>query len=333
MNIVIPMAGRGSRLRPHTLTVPKPLVPVAGKPIVQRLVEDITKMCDEPVENIGFVIGDFGEQVEHDLQDIAAAAGAKGHIFHQDKPLGTAHAVGCAAPLLEGKTVIAFADTLFKANFQIDSSHDGLIYVHRVEDPSAFGVVKLDENGYITDFVEKPAEFVSDLAIIGIYFIKKGENLKHEIEQLIANNRLVKGEYQLTEALENLKSGGTKFVTGKVEEWLDCGNKNATVYTNQRILELKKDELAYPKKDAHQNAIIIPPCFIGDNVSLENVVLGPHVSVGHNSKISNAIIQNTIIQNDSLLENLVLENSMIGNNVKLTGKKEQWSLGDFSVID
>ncbi len=333
MNIVIPMAGRGSRLRPHTLTVPKPLVPVAGKPIVQRLVEDITKMCDEPVENIGFIIGDFGEQVEKDLQEIATKAGAKGHIFHQDKPLGTAHAVGCAAPLLEGKTVIAFADTLFKANFQIDSSHDGLIYVHRVEDPSAFGVVKLDENGYITDFVEKPAEFVSDLAIIGIYFIKKGENLKHEIEQLIANNRLVKGEYQLTEALENLKSNGTNFVTGKVEEWLDCGNKNATVYTNQRILELKRDELAYAKNETHQNAVIIPPCFIGDNVLLDNVVIGPHVSVGHNSKISNAVIQNTIIQNDSTLENLVLENSMIGNNVKLTGKKEQWSLGDFSVID
>jgi len=330
MNIIIPMAGRGSRLRPHTLTVPKPLVPVAGKPIVQRLVEDITKTCDEKVENVAFVIGDFGDQVPKDLKAIAEAAGAKGHVFYQNQPLGTAHAVGCASDFLKGKTVIAFADTLFKANFKIDSSHDGLIYVHKVADPSAFGVVKLDEEGYITDFVEKPDKFVSDLAIIGIYFVKKGEDLQSEIDYLIKNDRKIKGEYQLTEALENLKQKGTKFTTGQVEEWLDCGNKNATVYTNQRILEFKKDEFAIPKNVQQHNATIIEPCFIGENVFLENVVLGPHVSIGHNSKIVNSIIKNTIIQNDSLVENQLLENSMIGNNVKLKGNIQQLSLGDFS---
>ena len=170
MNIIIPMAGRGSRLRPHTLTTAKPLLPVAGKPIVQRLVEDIATIVGDDLSRIAYVVGEFGQDVEDMLLAVAEGQGAKGSIHYQDKPLGTAHAVLCAAEHLEGPVVVAFADTLFRADFKLDASADGVIWVNRVEDPRAFGVVQLSEDGRITDFIEKPQEFVSDLAIIGIYY-------------------------------------------------------------------------------------------------------------------------------------------------------------------
>lgn len=146
MKIIVPMAGRGSRLRPHTLTTPKPLIPVGGKPIVHRLVEDIAAVCNEPIEEIGFVIGDFGSEVERELIEVAEKLGAKGHIFHQTEPLGTAHAVLCAEPLLNGKVVVAFADTLFKADFTMEDNVDGVLWVKQIEDPSSFGVIKMNEN-------------------------------------------------------------------------------------------------------------------------------------------------------------------------------------------
>ena len=175
MKIIIPMAGRGSRLRPHTLTTPKPLVPVAGKPIVQRLVEDLSASFRNEVDEIAFIIGDFGSEVEKDLLEIADKLGAKGSIYHQDQPLGTAHAIFCAAPSLDGNVIVAFADTLFKADFCFDKNADGIIWTQQVADPSAYGVVKLDNEGFITDFVEKPDTFVSDMAIVGIYYFSDGK--------------------------------------------------------------------------------------------------------------------------------------------------------------
>ena len=145
MKIIVPMAGRGSRLRPHTLTVPKPLIPIAGKPIVQRLVEDIVKVCGKEVDEIAFIIGDFGKEVEERLVKIAEGLGAKGRIYYQDKPLGTAHAILCAQESLEGNCVVAFADTLFRADFTLDNTKDGIIWVSQIDDPSAFGVVKLKQ--------------------------------------------------------------------------------------------------------------------------------------------------------------------------------------------
>ena len=201
MKIIVPMAGRGSRLRPHTLTVPKPLVPVGGKPIVHRLVQDIAKTSSEKIEEIAFVIGDFGKEVENELIKVAEKLGAKGTIYYQDKALGTAHAVLCAAESLSGPVVVAFADTLFKADFTLDKEADGILWVKQIDDPSAFGVVKLDENDVIIDFVEKPTTFVSDLAMIGIYYFKEGEKLKVELQYLIDNGIIKGGEYQLPDAL------------------------------------------------------------------------------------------------------------------------------------
>lgn len=330
LNIIVPMAGMGKRLRPHTLTVPKPLVPIAGKPIVQRLVEDIAEVCNEKIDHIGFVTGHFGAQVEEHLIEVAQSVGAEGHIFYQEEALGTAHAVHCASSIMTGNVIVAFADTLFRADFKLDVSQDGIIWVKKVEDPSAFGVVQLDSEGRITDFVEKPTSFVSDLAIIGIYYFKSGEQLKKEIDHVIDNNIMAGGEYQLTTVLDNLKSQGVQFKPGEVKDWLDCGNKNATVGSNSRYLEFLDSDQLIDQSLISENSVIIPPVFIGKNVQLKNTVVGPHVSVGDGCSINDSRISNSIVQGNSHLDHVNLENSMVGNFVSVKMSPSDLSVGDYT---
>jgi glucose-1-phosphate thymidylyltransferase len=320
MKIIVPMAGRGSRLRPHTLTVPKPLVPVAGKPIVQRLVEDIAAVCAEKVDEIAYIIGDFGKEVEASL------------IYYQDEALGTAHAIMCAEASLSGKVIVAFADTLFRADFKLDDEQEGIIWVQKIDDPSAFGVVKLDDDNVITDFIEKPMTFVSDLAIIGIYYFKDGDNLKGELKYLLDNNITDRGEYQLTDALENMKQKGLKFKPGKVTEWLDCGNKNATVYTNQRVLEFIKDSELVDPSATIENSVIIPPCLVGPNAHVKNSVIGPHVSIGENTVIENTVISNSVVQTNTKVKGGNIVNSMVGNFVHYEKAAADLSVGDYNQI-
>ncbi|PID69398.1 MAG: nucleotidyltransferase [Flavobacteriales bacterium] len=335
MNIIVPMAGIGSRLRPHTLTVPKPLTLIAGKPIVQRLVEDIAGVLRQEIDEIAFVIGPtFPQDTEEKLHAIATGLGAKATVSIQHKALGTAHAIACAKDALSGPCVVAFADTLFKADFTLDNNVDGAIWVKQVENPQAYGVVKVNE-GIITDFVEKPVEFVSDLAIIGIYYFKEGEILRDEIQYLLDNNITENGEYQLTNALENMKQKGMQFVPGKVKEWMDCGNKEITVETNSKILQFAQKDGQNLVSDSVQreNAEIIPPCYIGKNVVLKNAKIGPNVSIGTNSVVENSSIKNSLIQTNTTIKNAQLNNAMIGNNVNFDGNFSSVSLGDFSQLN
>lgn len=326
------MAGRGTRLRPHTLTVPKPLLPVAGKPIVQRIVEDLIAGFEGKVEEIAFIVGDFGAETEQALLDVAAKLGTKGAIYRQDKPLGTAHAIYCAEPSLTGPVLVAFADTLFNSNFHFDNECDGVIWVSRVEDPRAFGVVKVNAEGHITDFVEKPETFVSDQAIVGIYYFKDGDNLREEIKYLLDNDIRDKGEYQLTNALENMKAKGRKFKPGIIEEWLDCGNKDNVVYTNQRMLSLKygKEPLVSPQARLI-NSVIIPPCYIGEGAELRNSVVGPFVSIGEHTQVDHAVVSNSIIGQNARIANGRIADSMLGSHVQYTGQVQDVSLGDYTV--
>lgn len=327
------MAGMGKRMRPHTLTTPKPLIQVAGKSIVQRLVEDITKVCGQKVEEIAYIIGRFGKEAEDNLVQIAENLGAKGSIYYQDEALGTAHAIYCAKDSLSGPVVVAFADTLFRAEFTLDADKDGIIWVQQIPDPRQFGVIKVNEENIITDFVEKPQEFVSDLAIIGIYYFKDGDNLRNEIKYLLDNNITEKGEYQLTNALENMKQKGVRFSPGQVIEWLDCGNKDATVYTNQRVLENVKDSENLVASSAKiVNSEIIEPCYIGENVHIENSKIGPHVSLGNNTKVSDSVITNSILQTNVKVESSSIDNSMIGHFAELTKSNGSYSISDYSTI-
>ncbi len=331
MKIIIPMAGMGKRMRPQTLTVPKPLIQISGKTIVQLLIEEINKVLRHPITDIGFVIGDFGKSVENELVGIARKLGAEGHIFYQNEPLGTAHAVFCAAPLLQNEVIVVFADTLFKvSHIEIDKKTEGLIWVKSVEDPRIYGVVKVNENNHITEFIEHPQDNSSNLAIIGMYYFRNAENLKSEIQYLLDNQIVVKGEYQLTVALENMKRNGTIFSSASVLEWLDCGNKETTLYAHQRILEHRKNEQLVDYTAVIKNSIVVPPCFIGENVLIENSVIGKYTSVGQGTKIRNSIVLNSIIQQNSLIENVNVKNSIIGNFVKLTSEGNEWNIGDYS---
>jgi glucose-1-phosphate thymidylyltransferase len=295
-------------------------------------VEDIARVCAEKIDEIAFVVGEFGAEVEQELLAVAEKLGAKGSIHYQLKPLGTAHAVLCAAEKLSGPVVVAFADTLFKADFKISSEDEGILWVKQIEDPSAFGVIKMNELGEIIDFVEKPKEFVSDLAMIGIYYFRDGERLHKELQYLIDNDVIKSGEYQLPDALRRLTESGVIFKPGTVSEWLDCGNKEVTVHTNQRVLEFDhaaglsmQDESA-----TFVDSVIIQPCFIGKNVKIHASVIGPHVSIGANSLVENSIIRNTNIQQNTHISNANLADSMLGSNVVFKGRSKDLSLGDFS---
>jgi glucose-1-phosphate thymidylyltransferase len=237
-----------------------------------------------------------------------------------------------AKELFTGKVIVAFADTLFKAEFKLDTTRDGIIWVQRVDNPSQFGVVKLNENKEIVELIEKPIDFVSDLAIIGIYYFKDGAALAREMQYLIDNNIKEKGEFQFTTALENLTKKGARFTTGQVSEWLDCGNKSVTVQTNQRYLEFIKDQKLVSDKARIINSVIISPCFIGDEVVIENSVVGPHVSVGEFTQIIDSRVKNSIIQKNSRLVNAVLQDSMLGNFVNFEARPNDISLGDFNSI-
>ena len=337
MKIIVPMAGIGSRLRPHTLTIPKPLTVIAGKPIVQRLVEDITSVVNQPIEEIAFIIGPMAKGFPSDTADklkaIATKLGAKGSVYIQEEALGTAHAIYCAKNSLTGPCVVAFADTLFKANFTLDANADGAIWVKQVEDPSAFGVVKL-KDGIITDFIEKPKDFVSDLAIIGIYYFKDGKKVKDEIQYLIDNDLRENNEYQLTNVLESLKQQGAQFIPGTVNAWMDCGKKDPTVDTNKQVLgfEQAKGNNLVSEDVVLENSKIIQPCYVGKNVVLKNTKIGPFVSIGKNSVVEDSTITNSLIQENVKIWNANLDNAMIGSNAKYNGKFTSVSIGDYTEL-
>ncbi len=330
------MAGRGSRLRPHTLTIPKPLIPIAGKPIVHRLVEDIAKVLNQDIEEIAFIIHEsFGKKVEEDLIAIAEKLGSKGTIYYQNEALGTGHAIMCAKESLSGPAVIAYADTLIRANFNLDQSADSVIWVKQVDQPEAFGVINLNEANEIVELVEKPKEFVSDLAVIGIYYFKDVGVLKNELQHVLDNNIIHGGEYQINDGIKQMMAKGMKFVPGEVDEWMDCGNKEVTVETNTRMLGFLHDDGENLIADTVrlENATVIPPCYIGEDVAIINSVIGPNVSLGRGTHVTNSKIQNSLIQTHAHLKNAKLNNAMIGNHVNFDGDFTSISIGDYSVLE
>ena len=332
MKIIVPMAGMGKRLRPHTLTTAKPLLPIAGKPIVQRLVEDIVALSDQKVTEIAYVVGRFGEEVERHLIEVAEALGAKGTIHYQDKALGTAHAILCAQSALTGPVTVAFADTLFRADFKLDTSKDGVLWVQKIDDPRQFGVVVLNDKGIISEFKEKPQEFVSDLAMIGIYYFNDGARLRDELQYLIDNNIMNSGEYQLPDALRNMVSKGAEFLPGAVQDWMDCGNKDAMVDTNTKYLGYNayKDWVSADVK--LENSVIIPPCYVGAGAVIKNSVVGPGVSLGDGVVLESTVIKNSIVLPGAHIHHANLNNSMIGTHARMSGKPADVSLGDYSVL-
>ena len=332
MKIIIPMAGLGKRMRPHTLTTPKPLLPVMGKPIIEILIEDISNMLGEKVTEVNFITGQFGKETEDMLHAIAAKFGYQSKIFYQDKAYGTAHALYCAREKLNGKVLVAFADTLFKTDFKINTSEEVIIWTKVIQDPTLFGVVVSDKDGYITRFAEKSKTFVSDHAIIGIYYFRNAEILLDEIAYLIKNDIKGNNEFQITDALENMRVKGMKMKDMSVDGWFDCGNKNATLETNREMLKIHSRKKLISDKAIMTNSVVIDPCFIGDHVVLNNSVIGPYVSISHSTIIENSVISNSIIMKETLIKNANMDNSIIGSMVKYCCKRRDLNIGDFTEI-
>ena len=333
------MAGRGSRLRPHSLTVPKPLIPVAGQPIVHRLVKDIAKVLKQPIEEIAFVLGDpafFGDEVVESLTELAEGLGAKASIYRQDQPLGTGHAIMSAKPSLSGPAVIAYADTLIRAEFDLDPTADSVIWTKRVVNPEAYGVVKLDANDSIVELVEKPESFVSDQAVIGIYYFKDVAVLKEKLQEVLDENVMNGGEYQINDGIKRMMADGRVFKTGTVDEWMDCGNKNVTLETNAKMLgflTVDNEEQLVHDSVVLENSNIIEPCFIGSGTVLRNTSVGPNVSIGKDCVIEDSSVKNSLIQNQTTIKNANLDEAMIGNHVKYDGSFTKISIGDYSILE
>ncbi len=337
MKIIVPMAGRGSRLRPHSLTIPKPMLPVAGAPIVAQLVEEIARVVAQPIEEVAYILGDpvfFGAEIEEQLTQVAKKLGAKASIYRQLEPLGTGHAVMCAADSLSGPIIVAYADAIIRTDLTLDPKVDGMIWVKKVENPKSYGVVQLNEDQHIAALVEKPQEFVSDLAVIGIYYFKDAAVLKSELQKVMAKPLAEGQEYLLNDGILAMMEKGAVFTPGTVQQWMDCGNPKITLQTNAKMLDILSQEGKSLVADDLEldNSKIIPPCYIGPGVVLKNATVGPHTAIGAGSRIENSSLQNSLIQKHTHIQNANLKGAMMGNFVKYNGQFDFVNLGDYSEL-
>ncbi|CAN5211991.1 sugar phosphate nucleotidyltransferase [soil metagenome] len=329
MKLIIPMAGRGTRVRPHSHTTPKPLLPVAGTMIVERIVETFARTLDKTIDEIVYILGpDFGKEIKDRLKEMSERHDAKASFGVQEVAEGTAHAVSCAGDHLNGEVIIVFADTIFDTDETVSvEGADSVIWLKEVDDPSRFGVA-VHDGGKITDFVEKPREPISNLAIIGVYYFKEGQKLMKEIQYLLDNDvRGHGGEFQLTDALDRLLKDGNVFKKATVDEWLDCGTLPAWLDTTGEILE--KENHSY---DSYEGTTIHPPVFFGKGVTISGSEIGPNVSVEAGTTIKNSTLKNSIVQGDALLDGCDLEGSTIGNHTEVHGAKGEIHIGDHSIL-
>lgn len=337
MKLIIPMAGRGTRVRPHSHTTPKPLLPVAGTMIVERIVETFGRTLDRPIEEIVYILGpDFGQPIRDTLTEMSQRQNAKATFKVQDVALGTAHAVLCAEETLEGEVIIVFADTLFDtANKVTLDDADSVIWLKEVEDPSRFGVA-VHEGDTITDFVEKPSEPISNQAIIGVYYFKEATQLRTEIEYLMEHNITGHGdEYQLTDALDRMLKKGRVFKKATVDEWLDCGTLPAWLDTSGVILAKEYGEQHEDSQEAsgYPGSTLLPPVYIGEGVTIEHSTVGPNVSLEAGATVRGSTLRDSIIQQKATLEQASLTHSSVGQHAHVQHFEGELHIGDHSMIE
>ncbi|WP_412068287.1 sugar phosphate nucleotidyltransferase [Rubrivirga sp. IMCC43871] len=329
MKLIVPMAGRGTRLRPHTHVTPKPLLPVVGRTMVERIVETFATAIGDFEEAV-FILGpDFGDDVREQLTEICGRFGIAASFGVQDRALGTAHAIAQAGDKLDGECVLVFADTLFTMDAAPDLDADAVVWVMEVEDPSRFGVVVKD-GARITDFVEKPDTPISNEAIVGIYYVKEGQRLGAEIQYLMDNNVTGKGdEFQLTDALDRMLKDGATFKTAKVTEWLDCGTIPAIKDTSKIVLGHDGESRT---EGTVENSRIIEPVFIGPGAVVKDSVIGPFAAVHGGATITESAVRNTIVFGDATIEGSALDGSMVGHSADVRGFAGTLNIGDHATV-
>ncbi|MCX6164777.1 MAG: sugar phosphate nucleotidyltransferase [Ignavibacteriae bacterium] len=327
MKVIIPVAGIGTRLRPHTLTQPKVLLNVAGHPMIYHIVNQIIK--DKIASSIILITGNMSDQIENNLNSTFKF---KFNFIKQKKPLGLGHAIYCAKESFtvgkEEEVLIILGDTLFDVDLKKMCSSDySVIGVKKVEDPRRFGVVETNNKSFITRFVEKPASAKispSNEAIVGLYYLKNSTTLFNSLEYIIANEIKSNNEFQLTDALERMIVNKERMKTYTVNGWLDCGKPETLLETNSYLLK------KFNKKYKLNGSILKSPVFIGKNALIENCLIGPNVTIGDSCKIINCILENSIIDSNNHIENAILKDSIIGKNCKVIQKKITYNLGEYS---
>jgi glucose-1-phosphate thymidylyltransferase len=328
MKAVIPVAGIGTRLRPHTHTQPKSLIPVAGKPILAHIVD---QLVEAGINEFIFIIGYLGDKIEEYIT--TNYPNIQSQFVIQTTGKGTGHAIWLAKDAIaNNEMLIVFGDTICELNWQeLLNSEQSILGVKKVEDPRQFGVAETDSNGIITRLVEKPTIPKSNLALVGIYKIKETKELMECIHYNIQNNIKTHNEFHLTDAMMCMVAKGTTFKTYNVNLWFDCGKKDILLQTNELLLKrgLNKDF----RESNLNNSIIIEPVFIGKNCKISNSIIGPNVSIGENASIDYSIIKESIIGPFAELKNAVLSQSLIGNDASLHGTVHSMNLGDSAEIN
>ncbi len=330
MKVILPVAGIGSRLRPHTLFLPKALLPVGGSNILGHILDSLDGL---PITELLLVTGYKGELIEEYMArrkvEKAALCDVPVRFVPQPKPRGLGEAIHLCTPYLTGNepVLIILGDTLFKADLaEICASESSLLCTREVENPERFGVVVQDESGKIVKLVEKPTEFVSNQAIVGIYWIRESQVLKESLQEILKRNIRTSGEFQLTDALARMLEKGVEFRTAAIEQWLDCGKPETLLETNSALLKLQTRNCS----PALINCKLVPPYFIGENVRLTNCTIGPNVSLFANVEASDSKITNSVIGEGSHITASKLKNSILGRQCTVINQNTSLNLGDYS---
>lgn len=330
MKIIIPLAGYGTRLRPHTFTKPKPLIDVAGKPALGHLLDKLSVLKD--VDEYIFTVGYLGDQIE---DYVKTNYHFRSRFLEQKEMTGQSPAIALAKEFVDDEPVfIIFGDTLFEADLNLinTTDADALIYIYEVEDPRRFGVVTLDENKHITRFVEKAENPPSNLAIVGMYYIKSGRKLMEAFDWQLENQQKTKGEYFIADALQHMVDQGQHFKTAPLSVWLDVGVPSTVLATNRYLLREGGRDNSQEVSHQYKEAIIIPPVNIHPSANIQRAVIGPDVSVAANCIVRNSIIRNSIIGEGSHIEDALLDESLIGKNAYVGGRYRAYNVGDSSSV-
>lgn len=327
MKIVIPAAGQGTRLRPHTHTNPKVMLPVAGRPIIGHILADVAAL--EPDE-VRLVVGYMGDVVETYARE--AFPDLPIRIVWQERRLGLGHAVLVALDEGDGDAVlVVLGDTVFNVDYDdVVGRGQHALGVCRVPDPERFGIAELDEAGErVTRLVEKPADPLSDLALAGLYYVRRAETLRAAIDSLVESDETTRGEYQLTDALQRMIEAGETFVPVEIGGWYDCGKPETLLGTNRALLDMGAGERAEP---AGSDAVVVPPVSIAEGCTVERAVVGPYVTLGRDSVVRDSVVRDSILGDSVVVESAVVERSILGARAGYRGRPLKLDLGDDSTI-
>ncbi|MEO1517950.1 MAG: sugar phosphate nucleotidyltransferase [Bacteroidota bacterium] len=329
MKAIIPVAGAGTRLRPHTYTQPKPLIPVAGKTIISFIIDQLKAVG---VRDFVYVIGHLGEKIQNYVENNYPEL--NNQFVYQNSREGSAHALWTARSFIKGadEIYIVFGDTILDVDFKaLIEKPQSCVGVKKVADPREFGVVELEDSGIIRKMVEKPNIPKSNLAMVGLYKIREVDLLIEVIEDMIREGRQTHGEYQLTDGLMGMIDRGIQLSTITVDNWFDCGKKEVLLETNAMMLD--KGGYASSGLPNYDNSIIIHPVSIASNCEISNSIVGPHVTIGPHSKINNSIVQESIIGSYASIADIVLKESIVGSDAAITGMSQSLNIGDNTEID